>query len=173
MRSIGPHSTHRCCTPKFLDGWSGRIQTQLCCRLGRTAVARRSGSRRSTCEHRFRRGAGDEQHADQHAGNTAHHEGDDGAADVRFEGNAQSFRIVTNLAIRTSRYAGLNLTAATLNALLKYPHFRAELGEYERKWGVYDVPESARARAARSRRNCRAHWRRRGADRASPWGHPC
>lgn len=54
-----------------------------------------------------------------------------------FEGNAQSFRIVTKLAIRTRKYDGLNLTAATLNAILKYPHFRAELGEYERKWGVY------------------------------------
>ena len=54
-----------------------------------------------------------------------------------FEGNAQSFRIITKLAVRTHSYVGLNLTAATLNAVLKYPWYRAERGEYRRKWGVY------------------------------------
>jgi dGTPase len=38
-----------------------------------------------------------------------------------FEGNAQSFRIVSRLAAHRDRYQGLNLTRATLNALLKYP----------------------------------------------------
>lgn len=38
-----------------------------------------------------------------------------------FEGNAQSFRIVTRLAVHRSEYDGLDLTRATLNAVLKYP----------------------------------------------------
>lgn len=54
-----------------------------------------------------------------------------------FEGNAQSFRIITKLAVRSPVYSGLNLTSATLNAVLKYPWYRAERGEYRRKWGVY------------------------------------
>ncbi|MDB4899453.1 MAG: dGTP triphosphohydrolase, partial [Gemmatimonadetes bacterium] len=46
-----------------------------------------------------------------------------------FEGNAQSFRIVTRLAAhrdpeRGDGYEGLNLTRATLNASLKYPRIR-------------------------------------------------
>ncbi len=56
-----------------------------------------------------------------------------------FEGNAQSFRIVTKLAVRGegSETAGLNLTRATLNALLKYPWLRGK-GPTESKWGAYD-----------------------------------
>lgn len=63
-----------------------------------------------------------------------------------FEGNAQSFRIVTRLAAhrdpqREDGYVGLNLTRATLNAALKYPHVRAvrhpESKAY-RKFGAYD-----------------------------------
>ena len=38
-----------------------------------------------------------------------------------FEGNAQSFRIVTKLALRSDKHDGLNLTRATLNGILKYP----------------------------------------------------
>lgn len=69
-----------------------------------------------------------------------------------FEGNAQSFRIITKLAVRTSAYVGLNLTSATLNAVLKYPWYRAERGEYRRKWGVYpaEKAEFAWARATSS-----------------------
>jgi dGTPase len=54
-----------------------------------------------------------------------------------FEGNAQSFRIVTHLA--THRADGLNLTRATLNAVLKYPCYR-DLGvgvEEKQKYGAY------------------------------------
>src|SRR5271170_455642 len=38
-----------------------------------------------------------------------------------FEGNAQSFRIVTVLAFRSEKFEGLNLTRQTLRAILKYP----------------------------------------------------
>lgn len=56
-----------------------------------------------------------------------------------FEGNAQSFRIVTRLSIRTSRTPGLNLTRATLNAVLKYPWMRGESTPgKEAKFGYYD-----------------------------------
>src|ERR1700722_18335562 len=41
-----------------------------------------------------------------------------------YEGNAQSFRILTRLAFHRYEYDGLNLTAATLAAVLKYPWFR-------------------------------------------------
>jgi dGTPase len=41
-----------------------------------------------------------------------------------FEGNAQSFRIVNRLALRSFNYDGLNLTRATLNGTLKYPWLR-------------------------------------------------
>jgi dGTPase len=54
-----------------------------------------------------------------------------------FDGNAQSFRIVTKLAVRTDHYPGLNLTAASLNGILKYPWTRATRGEHRRKWGAY------------------------------------
>jgi dGTPase len=55
-----------------------------------------------------------------------------------FEGNAQSFRIVTKLARRHERFVGLNLTRATLNALLKYPWLRTE---GKSKWGAYHTEE--------------------------------
>ncbi|HZG43426.1 MAG TPA: dNTP triphosphohydrolase, partial [Longimicrobium sp.] len=41
-----------------------------------------------------------------------------------FEGNAQTFRILTRLATHRSEYAGLDLTRATLNGVLKYPWLR-------------------------------------------------
>lgn len=52
-----------------------------------------------------------------------------------FEGNAQSFRILTKLSFRRRSSPGLNLTRATLNATLKYPWPRT--GAKERKWGAY------------------------------------
>ena len=55
-----------------------------------------------------------------------------------FEGNPQSFRIVAKLSLRHRRFPGLNLTRATLNAILKYPWFRSTGGGLrERKWGAY------------------------------------
>ncbi|HEY9723846.1 MAG TPA: dNTP triphosphohydrolase [Oscillatoriaceae cyanobacterium] len=48
-----------------------------------------------------------------------------------FEGNAQSFRIVTKVATRNAKEQGLNLTKASLNAILKYPWSRGEKGTYE------------------------------------------
>jgi dGTPase len=59
-----------------------------------------------------------------------------------YEGNAQSFRIVTKLAMRHRRFPGLNLTRASLNASLKYPWFRARENEDEhkhKKWGAYET----------------------------------
>ena len=55
-----------------------------------------------------------------------------------FEGNPQSFHIVTKLALRHQGFPGLNLTLATLNAILKYPWLRETGGGLrERKWGAY------------------------------------
>ncbi|MFZ1006285.1 MAG: dNTP triphosphohydrolase [Candidatus Sulfotelmatobacter sp.] len=59
-----------------------------------------------------------------------------------FEGNAQSFRIVTKLAFQWEKVWGLNLTRATLNALQKYPWQRGQAGKKHRKWGAYSSEES-------------------------------
>jgi dGTPase len=59
-----------------------------------------------------------------------------------YEGNAQSFRIVTKLAVRYES-EGLNLTRACLNANLKYPRFQEPKAgtnppeQSHRKWGAY------------------------------------
>lgn len=59
-----------------------------------------------------------------------------------FEGNAQSFRIICNLAIHRPIYPGLNLTRASLNATLKYPWLKYEKKKDEyryRKFGAYNT----------------------------------
>ena len=54
-----------------------------------------------------------------------------------FEGNAQSFRIVTKLALHSINHRGLDLTRATLAATLKYPWFRGANEDKAHKWGAY------------------------------------
>ena len=56
-----------------------------------------------------------------------------------FEGNAQTFRIVTRLAQRRDDFDGLNLTRVTLNAILKYPWRRASPSDPRRyaKYSAY------------------------------------
>jgi len=61
--------------------------------------------------------------------------------DDGFEGNAQSFRIVTKLSVRNPNLPGLNLSCATLNALLKYPWLRQKKGKKSKKWGAYRTEE--------------------------------
>lgn len=56
-----------------------------------------------------------------------------------FEGNAQSFRIVTRLALRDSESPGLNLSRASLNAVLKYPWSRAVRTGRWKKFGAYQA----------------------------------
>ena len=62
-----------------------------------------------------------------------------------FEGNAQSFRILTRLAIHRIDYYGLNLTRATLNAVLKYPWKRSPdlTSKRHRKYCIYDLDVEA------------------------------
>lgn len=54
-----------------------------------------------------------------------------------FEGNAQSFRILTKLSVRMPDAKGINLTRATLAATLKYPWFRENTGNKRKKWSAY------------------------------------
>lgn len=62
-----------------------------------------------------------------------------------FEGNAQSFRILTRLAIHRIDYYGLNLTRATLNAVCKYPWMRSLVpqSKQQHKYSIYDLDKEA------------------------------
>ncbi len=60
--------------------------------------------------------------------------------EIGFEGNAQSFRIVTRLADHRDPETGLNLTRATLNGMLKYPWGR---DKNDSKWGYYPSDRAA------------------------------
>lgn len=75
-----------------------------------------------------------------------------------FEGNAQSFRVVTKLAVRSEEFEGLDLTRATLNALLKYPWCWRNRKK-PNKWGAYQEERKefdwARRTLASSSRNSR------------------
>jgi len=64
-----------------------------------------------------------------------------------YEGNAQSFRIVSRLAVRNENQ-GLDLTRETLDYLLKYPwkHWSTDplpAGKREKKWGYYEDDKEA------------------------------
>lgn len=59
-----------------------------------------------------------------------------------YEGNAQSFRIVARLAPHGEGYEGLDLTRATLNAVLKYPWTRDIGNEGSRRHGKFGVYSS-------------------------------
>ena len=54
-----------------------------------------------------------------------------------FEGNAQSFRVITKLAVRFPDVDGIDLTRATLAACLKYPWLKAAEGKASKKWSAY------------------------------------
>jgi dGTPase len=60
-----------------------------------------------------------------------------------FEGNAQTFRILTKLSMSKAGQAGLNLTRRVLNAVLKYPWLRGEPSDikHHRKWSAYQSEE--------------------------------
>jgi len=59
-----------------------------------------------------------------------------------YEGNAQSFRIVNKLAVRLSNKPGLDLTRATLSALIKYPWLRnMQDPDKKQKWNAYKCDE--------------------------------
>lgn len=53
-----------------------------------------------------------------------------------FNGNAQTFRVVSQLAVRDI-YPGLNLTRSTLLALVKYPWSRSQEPGRDERWGYY------------------------------------
>lgn len=59
-----------------------------------------------------------------------------------YEGNAQSLRILTKLAKRTDEHEGLNLTAATLRASIKYPWVRATSGKEYEKFGAFQTEKT-------------------------------
>ena len=69
-------------------------------------------------------------------------------ADVRsnsgFEGNAQTFRILAFLSARPpgDAFLGLDLTRATLDAVMKYPWYRPT-DRKESKWGGYRLDKAA------------------------------
>ena len=56
-----------------------------------------------------------------------------------YEGNAQNLRIVTQLSRVRREFRGLNLTRATLNALMKYPWLREPQGKKAKKWNTYST----------------------------------
>lgn len=65
-----------------------------------------------------------------------------------FEGNAQTFRVLTKLARRRLGY-GLGISDVTLRAVIKYPWLRTGAHELDGKWNAYPTErdEFERARA--------------------------
>jgi len=76
-----------------------------------------------------------------HVGEKALNEKVEHAGDLDgFEGNAQSFRILTKLSVRFDKVDGLDLTSATLSAVLKYPWLRDKNDiNRSKKWNAYRV----------------------------------
>lgn len=63
---------------------------------------------------------------------------EDAARDfLEFDGNCQTFRLLTRLQILNDDY-GLNLTYATLAAMLKYPEFSDSEPKRFKKFGIFD-----------------------------------
>jgi dGTPase len=63
---------------------------------------------------------------------------DRGSDPEGFEGNAQTFRVLTKLALRFDECHGLDLTRATLSSCLKYPWIRDTADpKKKRKCGAY------------------------------------
>ena len=56
---------------------------------------------------------------------------------LKFDGNCQTFRLLTRLQILNDDY-GLNLTYATLAAMLKYPEFSDSEPKRFKKFGIFD-----------------------------------
>jgi dGTPase len=74
----------------------------------------------------------------------SHMRGDEIGGDEGFEGNPQSFRIVTRLEVKNENLRGLDLTRASLNAILKYPWGRGpEDSNRHEKWGYYPPEQEA------------------------------
>jgi dGTPase len=60
-----------------------------------------------------------------------------------FEGNAQSFRVLTKLAVRFKACDGLDLTRATMAATIKYPWRHDSTHPLKsRKWGFYQTEQN-------------------------------
>lgn len=62
--------------------------------------------------------------------------------DDGFEGNAQTFRVVTKLSVRYREHPGQDLTPATMNAILKYPWQRGAAGYHRKKYGAYKTEQA-------------------------------
>jgi dGTPase len=57
-----------------------------------------------------------------------------------FEGNPQTFRVLTRLSVRSVDFVGLNLTRASHDAVMKYPWaLDPAAPEKNRKWGYYSL----------------------------------
>ena len=61
---------------------------------------------------------------------------------LQFDGNGQTFRLLTKLQILRDEY-GLNLTCGSLAALLKYPVFHNSEASPFKKWGVFESERNA------------------------------
>ena len=68
-----------------------------------------------------------------------------------FNGNAQTFRVVSKLAVRDIDPVGLNLTRATLLGLVKYPWPRSHEPGRDVRWGYYASEKPLWSRLLESR----------------------